>query len=176
MCIRDSSYLAFSENKTQAESNLLFARDIYNLKLDSDLVVLSACETAVGEKQLGEGIISLARAFTYAGARSSLTTLWQVNDEAASQLMQNFYKALKAGQPKDKALQNAKLNYLENNPNEFVHPFYWSAFIPIGDMRAIDLGGQSSYAQFGLFGVGGIVLLIIGRYFIRRRQQRKVVG
>ncbi len=167
----ENSYLAFSESLPGNENSLLYARDIYNLKLDADMVVLSACETAIGEIQLGEGIISLARAFTYAGARSSLTTLWQVNDEAASILMQNFYDELKQGIPKDEALRNAKEAYLEKSMNEFAHPFYWSAFIPVGDMSAIEIADKSIVAQFGFMGISGFLMLGVAGYLFFKRDR-----
>lgn len=165
----ENSYLAFSENELVDENSLLYARDIYNLNLDADLVVLSACETAIGEVQLGEGVISLSRAFTYAGARSNITTLWQVNDEAASILMENFYKELKLGVPKDEALRNAKLTYIKNCSNEFAHPFYWSAFIPTGDMASIKIEEPKNYIQSGMLGLFGVSLLGIGGYLLKRR-------
>ena len=165
----ENSYLAFSENEVDSNSSLLYARDIYNLDLDTELVVLSACETAIGELQDGEGVISLSRAFTYAGARSNITTLWQVNDGAASILMQNFYKELKLGASKDEALRKAKLNYIAKSANEHSHPFYWSAFIPTGDMEAIKMPVPSNFSQYILFGLIGITLLLLGTYVYKSR-------
>ncbi len=167
----DNSYLAFSENLT-SENSLLYARDIYNLKINADLVVLSACETAIGELKLAEGIISLGRAFTYAGAQSNITTLWQVNDGAASLLMQNFYKEIKQGVSKDEALRNAKLNYIAENSNVFAHPFYWSAFIPIGDMAALELIETTNNLEYGLFGGVAMMLIGIGGFLLFRKKRR----
>jgi CHAT domain-containing protein len=112
-------------------------RNIYNLTLNADLVVLSACETGIGELKRGEGIVSLARAFAYAGAKSIITTLWSVNDKSTMHIMEEFYRQLHKGQPKDYALWKAKMEYLQKAKSETAHPFFWSAFVPVGDMRAV---------------------------------------
>jgi CHAT domain-containing protein/tetratricopeptide (TPR) repeat protein len=133
----DYCFLAFTEQKDSIDNELLYVRDIYNLSLNADLVVLSACETGIGELKRGEGIVSLARAFAYAGAKSMVTTLWSVNDKSTMQIMENFYRNLRKGQTKSYALWKAKQDYWEKAKGEFAHPFYWSSFIPIGDMKAV---------------------------------------
>ncbi len=135
--IGDYSYLAFAEQKDSIENEYLYVRDLYNLQLNADLVVLSACETAAGELQRGEGIISLARAFAYAGAKSILTTLWVVDDAASKELTKEFYLQLKKGKTKDEALHLAKKRHLKVNGNNRKHPFFWAAMIPVGDMSAL---------------------------------------
>ena len=132
--VGDYAYLAFSEIKDSLENELLYVKDLYNLELNADLVVLSACETGIGKLQRGEGIISLARAFAYAGAKSIVTTLWSVNDQSTAELMRYFYRELKKGETKDAALRAAQLEYISKNAK---HPYFWAAFIPIGDMRAV---------------------------------------
>ena len=133
----DYSWLAFAPRPDSLENELLYVRDLYNLSLNADLVALSACETAAGELQRGEGIISLARAFAYAGAKSIATTLWQVNDRSTQELMVSFYRYLRAGLPKDEALRRAKLDYLEAHSGTAAHPCFWAAVIGIGDMDAL---------------------------------------
>ena len=135
--IGDYCFLAFTEQKDSLQNELLYVRDIYNLSLNADLVVLSACETGIGELKRGEGVISLARAFAYSGAKSLITTLWSVNDKSTMQIMEGFYRQLKKGASKDAALWKAKQVYLEKSKHEQAHPFFWSAFIPIGDMQAV---------------------------------------
>lgn len=136
--VGDYSYLAFAPLPDSLENELLYVRDLYNLSLNADLVTLSACETATGELQRGEGIISLARAFAYAGAKSIATTLWQVNDRSTQELMVSFYRYLYAGLPKDESLRRAKLDYLAGHSGSAAHPFYWAAVIGIGDMGAME--------------------------------------
>ncbi len=133
----DYSYLAFAEQKDSIENEFLYVRDIYNTQLNADLVFLSACETAQGELQRGEGIISLARAFAYAGAKSIITTLWQVDDAATKDISIDFYKNLKKGFTKDVALRQAKLRHIKSAKSAQKHPFFWAAMIGIGDMGAV---------------------------------------
>jgi len=133
----DYSYLAFAEQKDSIENEFLYVRDIYNTQLNADLVFLSACETAQGELQRGEGIISLARAFAYAGAKSIITTLWQVDDEATKDISIDFYKNLKKGFTKDVALRQAKLRHIKSAKSTQKHPFFWAAMIGIGDMGVV---------------------------------------
>lgn len=133
----DYSYLAFAQVPDSVENELLYVRDLYNMHLNADLVILSACETATGEMKLGEGIISLARAFAYAGAKSMVTSLWVANDVTTKNLMREFHTYLKKGLPKAQALRLAKLRYLDKHAGEVSHPFFWAGFVPIGDMSPI---------------------------------------
>jgi CHAT domain-containing protein len=136
--IGDYSFLAFSEQKDSLDNELLYVRDIYNLNLNADLVLLSACETGIGELKRGEGVISLARAFAYAGAKSLITTLWSVNDKSSMKIMESFYRRLKKEMPIHTALQQAKMEYFKNISDEKrAHPYYWSGFITIGDVSPL---------------------------------------
>ncbi|MEM9886847.1 MAG: CHAT domain-containing tetratricopeptide repeat protein [Bacteroidota bacterium] len=137
--IGDFSYLAFTTSDRQDTlSSLLYNRELYQLQLKADMVVLSACETGLGELKAGEGIISMARGFSYAGAKSIVTSLWEVNDVATKDLMVTFYEYLQTGSSKDEALRLAKLDYIQSKDHVGAHPFYWAAFIAIGDMEAIE--------------------------------------
>jgi CHAT domain-containing protein len=133
----DYSFLAFSEKKDSLENELLYVRDLYNLSLNADLVTLSACETGAGKLERGEGIISLARAFTYAGAKSIVTTLWSVQDERTKDLMLDFYRNLKKGMNKDEALRETKLAYLFKNNHAAAHPFFWAGVVAMGEMTPL---------------------------------------
>lgn len=137
--IGDYSYLVFAQPDSSNENELLYTRELYNIQLNADMVVLSACETGIGELQGGEGVISLARAFAFAGSKSIVTTLWSVNDKATKELMILFYQNIKEGKSKDEALWLAKRAYItdEKNKGQLALPYYWSGIIPIGDMRPI---------------------------------------
>ncbi|MBX2892036.1 MAG: CHAT domain-containing protein [Saprospiraceae bacterium] len=114
----------------------LFVSDIHRQKFQADLVVLSSCESAVGELQPGEGIIGLSRAFAHAGAKSIVSSLWQVNDVSTAELMVGFYDNMVRGKMrKDTALSESCRQYLSDTkrPNELKHPYYWSAFTITGD-------------------------------------------
>ena len=133
----DYSYLAFAPNN-EGENSLLYVKDLYGYNINADLVALSACQTGLGRLQKGEGMLSLARGFSYAGAKSLVTTLWKINDQTTSELMQEFYKNLDTSLPKDKALREAKLTYLKNTDDELLtHPYYWSGFMISGDTSSL---------------------------------------
>ena len=160
----DYSYLAFQEVKDSLENELLYIKDIYGLQLKADLVVLSACETANGTLAEGEGIVNLARGFTYAGASAVVSTLWKISDIATANLMEEFYRGLKNGQPKDIAMAKAKNHFLETTSSQFAHPFYWAAFVLIGDSAPISLPQSSqiiSYTNVLWSGIGALIFLLL---------------
>ena len=163
--IGDYSFLAFYQHPDSSEnSSRLYNRDLYNLQLNADMVVLSACETGIGELQRGEGIISMARGFSYAGAKSIVTTLWSVNDASSNKLMTTFYRFLSEGKTKDAALKAAKLE-LMSNP-QYASPYHWAGTIPIGDMSAINLRGGWNWRWIALgISFSLIILLLVYRKF-----------
>jgi len=130
-----------------AEDGFLEAWEIFDrVRLEADLVVLSACETALGRDAGGEGVVGLTRAFQYAGARSVVASLWRVSDASTAALMQRFYVNLADDLSKDEALRQAQLSLLRA-PLEVVsadggtaavdasHPFYWASFQLTGDWK-----------------------------------------
>lgn len=131
----DFSFIVFSKDHGRYDS--LFVKDIYLLELDADMVVLSACEAGNGALHEGEGIISLARGFLYAGAESIITTTWSINDQSNEAIMDDFYSFLKSGSSKDHALRKAKLKHIQEGDRLSAHPAFWAAFIPIGNMQPI---------------------------------------
>ncbi len=165
----DYSFLAFHHLEDSLENEWLYNRELYNLDLNADLVVLSACETGIGELQRGEGIISLARGFSYAGAKSIVTSLWSVNDQSTKVLMESFYRNLVKGMAKDEALRQAKLDYLADHPELGQAPFFWAAFIPVGDMAPVELTSQTPWFVW-VVGVIGLFVLFL---FVRRITKRK---
>jgi CHAT domain-containing protein len=121
----------------------LTARDIFanNLKIDSQLVTLSACETGVSENRKGDELIGLARSFLYSGAQSLVMSLWKVNAQAALEIMEEFYNNIKNSEDshdKASALQKAQLtikNKWKENGRTYDHPFIWAPFVLVGDWR-----------------------------------------
>ncbi|WP_299258384.1 CHAT domain-containing protein [uncultured Aquimarina sp.] len=155
----DYSYLAFAPNN-KGESSLLYVKDLYEYNINADLVTLSACQTGLGKLQKGEGMLSLARGFSYAGAKSLVTTLWKINDQTTSELMQEFYKNLDASFSKDKALREAKLTYLKTAEDELLtHPYYWSGFMISGDTTALQT--SASYFWWLLLLIIPVLLVIV---------------
>jgi CHAT domain-containing protein/Tfp pilus assembly protein PilF len=135
------SYLVFAQ-KDSSDNGRLYAKELYALHLPAKMVTLSACETGSGQLRKGEGLISLARGFFVAGAQSVVTSLWRVNDAKTAELMEGFYAQLAKGLPKDAALRQAKLDYLRAHPHDEAHPFFWAAFVPIGDMSPIEAASR----------------------------------
>jgi CHAT domain-containing protein len=112
------------------EDGFLTVSEIYGLKLNADLVTLSACETGLGPRVQGEGVVGLSRAFMTAGAHSVLVSLWEVADESTALLMEEFYRLLAQGIDKLEALKKAK-EYLRMKG--YKNPYFWAPFILIGD-------------------------------------------
>lgn len=140
----------------------LFISELYNENLVANLAVLSACDTGNGLYENGEGVISLSRAFNYAGIPSTVMSLWKVDDEATAKIMNYFYKHLEKGQTKDEALHTAKLDYLENTDDPMLkHPYYWSGFVLSGNTDALvksSFDYRISLIVFGLLLIGILIL------------------
>ena len=125
------SALLLAGSTDGAEDGILYAREISGLQIDSEMVVLSGCETARGRILSGEGVQGLARAFFLAGTRSVVATLWRVRDQPAQELVTAFYRRLAEGQSKDEALRGAKLEFLRKTPSSPARD--WASFILIGE-------------------------------------------
>jgi len=129
------------------DNGLLQVWEIFeSVRLDADLVVLSACESALGRELSGEGLIGLTRAFQYAGARSVVASLWSVSDQATAELMARFHRHYAAGLPKDEALRQAQIELIhepirmttaqgQTVETDASAPFFWAAFQLFGDWR-----------------------------------------
>lgn len=165
------SSLAFTENRDSLENNFLQAYEISRLNLNANLVVLSACETGYGKFEEGEGVISLARSFMYAGAPALIVSLWQVNDQATAEIMRLLYANLAKGLKKDEALRQAKLEYIQNAEGIVAHPAFWSPFIMLGNTEPISIqekGGRLAWV-LGSFFVG---LVFLGGFAYSRMKRK----
>jgi CHAT domain-containing protein/Tfp pilus assembly protein PilF len=127
------SALVLSLDDDLEEDGFLQAREIYELRLNADLVILSACQTGRGRLENGEGVLGLPRTFFCAGARSTISSLWKISDRSTSSLMKNFYRFLANGSNKAEALRQAKLEMLRSGLR---HPFYWAGLVLNGDYRS----------------------------------------
>jgi CHAT domain-containing protein len=125
-----NTWLARGEVPEEAEDGMLTAEDVTGLDLlDTELVVLSACETGLGQIHVGEGVFGLRRAFVPAGAKTLVMSLWKVPDQQTQELMVDFYQRILAGQPRAEALRQAQLALKAQYPD----PYYWGAFICQGE-------------------------------------------
>ena len=126
----------FNVRQSGSEDGVLTAQEAAGLDLrGTQLVVLSACETGIGNVANGEGVYGLRRAFVLAGAASQLTSLWQVSDAGTKDLMVQYYDRLLAHQGRSNALRQTQLDFLHST--NYAHPYYWAAFVPSGDWRSL---------------------------------------
>ena len=117
-----------------AEDGLLTGLEASRLNLQgTELVILSACDSGTGEVKIGEGVMSLRRAFRIAGAQTVLASYWKVSDKATSQLMTEFIRRWRSGEPRAKAWREAQLSLL--HAKDFASPYFWAAFTLTGQWR-----------------------------------------
>jgi len=159
-----TSKLIFTLDNDSVEDGFLNTYEIYDLNLNADLAVLSACKTGAGKLSKGEGIMSLARGFLYAGVPGIIMTLWEVEDVSSANIMEEFYRNLKEGLPKDIALRDAKLAYLGSADQLQSHPYFWAAFVQIGDNSPVI--SANLLPNYIIYGV--LIIIIIGAVFLYR--------
>ncbi|WP_324616405.1 tetratricopeptide repeat protein [Lusitaniella coriacea] len=130
-------FAGFNNRSSGGEDGVLTALEVANLNLrGTQLVVLSACETGLGEIANGEGVYGLRRALVMAGAESQAISLWKVSDEGTKNLMARYYQRLLRGEGRSEALRQVQLEMLQGE--EYSHPFFWGAFIPSGAWTAME--------------------------------------
>ncbi|HEY0743610.1 MAG TPA: CHAT domain-containing tetratricopeptide repeat protein [Chryseosolibacter sp.] len=151
------------------------ANELYSMQLNAEIAVLSACETGLGKLQRGEGMMSLSRAFMYAGVPSTVISLWKVPDQSASILMTKFYQFLKEGHLKDEALQLAKLQFIKEHP-EMSQPFFWAGFIVNGKTDPLSFNYFSPREILALAVLGICLLLASSVFIVKRRRSAKPIS
>ena len=158
--------------KDTTNDNDLTAAELYTMNLNADLAVLSACNTGFGTLNKGEGVMSLARAFTFAGVPSTVTSLWEVPDLKTRDIMIDFYKNLAQGMAKDSALCLAKRKYVdETTESGTANPYFWAGFVAIGNMDAMDLSDKRPLSIWGILaGVVALSSLGFGFWFWRKKK------
>lgn len=160
--------LMFSKTDDKKNDGLLHLAEIYNLDLNADMVILSACNSGFGQIQRGEGVLSLSRAFMYSGSRSVIMSLWALPDQVAASLITSFSRNLLDGVHKDKALRQAKIEHIKNASDKFyAHPYFWAGLVPIGDKSKIEFDQRRyQHVRVGIFLL--LVIAIILLVFRRR--------
>ena len=150
------SQLIFSQEPDTLEDGKLYAYELYNMNLEADLAVLSACETGAGKVQSGEGVMSLSHAFKYAGCPNIVMSLWQAHDRSSSEMVSGFFRHLKKGEGKADALRHAGLEFLNSADERYTHPFYWGGMVLVGDNESLGAGWNLKHAIIAMF-LAGIV-------------------
>lgn len=166
----DQSFIVFNRDAPGSNDYLLYVGEIYNLSLpNTDLIILSACETGSGNLVKGEGIMSLSRAFTYAGCTNIITSLWKADDFSTAYLTQKVHQYLDQNFTIDRAVQQAKMDYLSDkgiNPR-LKHPYYWAHLVYIGNYHP-----STSYFAWYITGAVILLLLVIFYFHFSKRTLR----
>jgi CHAT domain-containing protein len=143
--------------------------ELFNMKLNARMAVLSACNSGIGSIQNGEGMMSLARGFYYAGCPNVVMTLWPVEDQVSSVLVKEFYQNLSQGKNKIEALRQAKLKFLEDADPLRAHPYFWASYVNIGDMTPIvdktSAGFNGYYLIISLLGLVILLFPLLKKWF-----------
>ncbi|MEL6253735.1 MAG: CHAT domain-containing protein [Bacteroidota bacterium] len=162
------AYLDFGKGQ-EDDDGKLYVHELYSLSLDSRIVSLIACEAGYGKLQKGEGVMSLARAFRMAGARSIMTSLWKADGRAAAPISESFYKFLKKGQKPSRALKTAKLDFLASASPDMTHPYFWATYVLTGQDISVWNPFFRSYGIWLLLLVGGLLI-----FWLRSVRNKKI--
>ena len=162
-------YTHAQADSTDQEPMIYFADSVLKLselnaleRFKTQLLVLSACKTAVGKNAKGEGILSLSRGFAALGIPATLTTLWSVENQSTYTLNELFYRYLSRGYPKDISLQKAKIEFLQSQSGEKQLPTFWAAAVLVGDAEAVSL--SDSWGYWGIIAL----LSLLGIWWYRK--------
>lgn len=165
----NESKLIFYAKGDSLEDGELHAFELYNMSLNAKLAVLSACNSGTGKLVTGEGLMSIGRAFSYAGVESLVLNRWEVSDITAPYIMQYFYEGLYKGMRKSEALTFAKNRFLSNDADNITSaPFYWAGFYVLGDDSPIVENLSTTQKLIWLSSIG-LMLGVLGFLFYRRK-------
>jgi len=151
----DNSRLIFREDSLG--SGELYGYEVYNLEIDARLVVLSACETGLGKRQTGEGIFSIARAFSYTGCPSVVMSFWRAADTFTASIMDEFYERLHDGKSIGSSLRASKLKFLKESDELSAHPANWAAFVLNGQDQSF-IRQSTPLATWVIIAAAGVLL------------------
>ena len=167
------SKIVFASAKDNDEDGLLYTYELYNMNMNAQLVCLSACNTGFGNLQSGEGVVSLARGFMYAGVPNVMMSLWSVPDNSTAEIIKVFYEEIDRGKGKADALRAAKLKYLLNADANTSGPYYWGAITMIGDNEPVKSRYGSINLWLWVFGAAILVTLIT---VLARRSWKRIAS
>jgi len=146
-----------------SDQEYILMNDIQYEKFQAKMVVLSACETGKGKNEIGEGVLSFARGFAYAGVPSVTMNLWKTDDETSSKIIPRYFKYIKKGYSKPEALRKAKLDYIETEPNS--SPNKWASLAHIGNPQA-----TFNTCNFNLWWLIIVIILVASLWFLKNRR------
>jgi CHAT domain-containing protein len=159
--------LSLYSEQGEPQAGFLGLHEVYNLNLPVELVVLSACNTAVGKEIRGEGLVGLTRGFMYAGATGVIASLWKVDDDATAELMKDFYSALlQEGLSPSAALRKAQIKMWQVDRRR--SPYYWAAFVFQGEYQPASRFTEVKRGHIVGAAVAILLASIIAWYGVRR--------
>lgn len=161
--------LLFRSPVDEGQTEPLYTHELYKLRLNSRLVVLSACESGIGKNYRGEGVYSISRAFSYAGCPTTVMSLWRISDKTTPVILEQFYRQILKGEDVDQALRLAKLSYLKENKGNMAHPSLWAAMVVHG---ATD--GVAKRSKVGLLVLLFAVVILAFIMITQRNRSRSV--
>lgn len=157
------STLIFSQLKDSVNDGYLKTYEIYGIPLKAKMVVLSSCNTGSGMLSSGEGILSLARGFTYSGSQSVVMSMWEIEDKSGTEIVKLFYDNLKKGYSKSMALKKARMVFLKNADHLRSHPYFWSALVVYGNNSPLYHSNNLKIIIPVL-----VVLILTGYFYLRK--------
>ena len=164
-----SRLILSSDGSDSLSSNdgYLHAYEIYDLSLQAELAVLTACQTGTGKPNNSEGVFSLAYGFAYAGCPSVVMSLWQVDEETSIEIIENFYANLSDGMPRNEALRQAKLKYLTSHDDDLSSPYYWAGMVLLGETEPMEF--ESTFPWWLVIGGLSLLVLVAVFFYVRRK-------
>ncbi len=150
-------------------SEKLYFSELHALHIPARMAVLSACNTGNGKLVKGEGVMSLSRAFAYAGVASTVVSLWQAPDKETAEIMTSFYEGIARGLDKSSAMARAKRTFIKSNPMKR-HPFFWAGFVVNGDDSPLVVPPRQGVAWIGI-GVLVALAMLVALWLVYRRRR-----
>ena len=158
-------YSKFILGRSMDEDGYLHTYELYEMELNAQLAVLSACETGIGKRYSSEGLRSLAHGFAYAGCPSLVTSLWKVDEKSTTRILDLFYEQLESGSAKNVALRESKMRFIEESDPALRFPLYWAGMILVGDVGPVSIEPEAfPWAQM----IGGSVVILLLLFWYKR--------
>ena len=165
------SKFVFSKNPSSDEDGFLHLYELYTMRFRANMAVLSACQTGIGKSVKGEGMMSLARGFAYAGCPSVVMSLWAIDDKATSMVVNKFYEGLAQGRSKDAALRHAKLALINSRDPVLSNPYYWAGLVIVGNTDSLAIQPPGDDGGYWFFGVVAVIVLVT--YFLLKKSMKR---
>ncbi|MEM9829017.1 MAG: CHAT domain-containing tetratricopeptide repeat protein [Bacteroidota bacterium] len=163
------SFLALAPEPTTEQDGYLYTYELYNQPLNAQLAMLTACETGLGRYRRGEGVLSLAHAFRYAGCPSVVYSLWSIDDQQSNTIATKFYEYLREDMTVAQALRAAKLSFMEEAQGSLQSPYYWGGLVLTGQDSTIEISSGGNFRWLVSVGLG-MLLLVVGLIFWQKRK------